>query len=250
MTAMPTDQRERARPLRLLVINPNTNPGVTDLVRSVAAEVVRPDTSVTVINPRSGPFSIETDRDREEAIPGVVSLFRKSLPARYDAYAFACFDDIALDECRALTTAPVVGACEAGIAATRAQSNRFGIITTVQTAVPGIRALVEFYADAGDVCTVRAAGIGVANAASRMDSGVEALIDAAVRDAVDLDGAKAILLGSAGLAGRADVLAARFSVPTIDSIAAAIAQAEALARTAPMVAGGSPLGADEVLRTV
>lgn len=229
MMTISAERERQGAPLRLLVINPNTNPAVTELVRNVAGDVVSPGTSVTVVNPEFGPFSIETERDRREAIPHVVSLFRSTLSDHYDAYVFACFDDIGLGECRALATVPVVGACEAGIAATRARARRFAIVTTVHAAVPGIRALAKLYGETGDICTVRAAGIGVADAATSADRTVETQIRAAVRDAVGSDGAKAILLGSAGLTGRAGSLGEQFGIPVIDSIAAAVERAEELA---------------------
>lgn len=216
---------------RLLVINPNINPAVTERVRKVADTVVTAETSVTVVNPANGPFSIETTEHRDAAVPQVLELVRRTLDqtcdARYHAYVFACFDDIALFETRALTDVPVVGTCEAGIAATRTIAARFSIITTVHSAVPGIRRLLARYG-AADVCTVRAAGIGVAAAAGEAGD-TEERIDTAIREAIDRDGAEAILLGSGGLTGRAVDLEQRFGIPVIDGVAAAIKMAEGLA---------------------
>jgi allantoin racemase len=213
---------------RLLVINPNINPTVTQRVRQVAEAIVTPQTSVTVVNPATGPFSIETMEHRDAAVPQVLDLVRHTLDHRYDAYVFACFDDIALFETRAMTGVPVVGTCEAGIAAARTMAAQFTIITTVHSAVPGIQRLLARYG-AADICTVRAAGIGVAAAAGG-DSDTESRILSAVREAVDQDGAKAILLGSGGLTGRAGDLEKQFGIPVIDGVAAAIKMAEGLAR--------------------
>lgn len=211
---------------RLLVINPNINPTVTERVRQVAEAIVAPGTSVTVVNPVEGPFSIETSAHRDAAVPQVLDLVRRTLDQRYDAYVFACFDDIALFETREMTGVPVVGTCEAGIAAARTMAARFSIITTVHSAVPGIHRLLARYG-AADICTVRAAGIGVAAAAGG-DSDTERRILSAVREAVDQDGAKAILLGSGGLTGRANDLEQQFGIPVIDGVAAAIKMAEGL----------------------
>ncbi|SIR33021.1 allantoin racemase [Rhizobium sp. RU20A] len=219
--------KKRAPQRRLLVINPNTNPTVTQRVRKVAEAIVTPQTSVSVVNPAEGPFSIETVAHRHAAEPRVLDLVRHTLNNRYDAYVFACFDDIALFETRAMTGVPVVGTCEAGIAAARTMGARFSIITTVHAAVPGIHRLLARYG-AADICTVRAAGVGVAAAAGG-DSDTERLILSAVRAAVDQDGAKAILLGSGGLTGRANDLEQQFGLPVIDGVAAAIKMAEGLA---------------------
>lgn len=213
---------------RLLVINPNTNPGVTEKIRSEAARVVSPGTMVTVVNPATGPFSIETSDHREDAVPRVISLVKEMLAQRYDAYAFGCFDDIALFETRAMAGVPVVGTCEAGIAAARTIAGRFSILTTVHSAVPGIHQLLARYG-AADICTIRAAGIGVAAAAGGENDAEERIL-ATIRQAIQIDGAQAILLGSGGLTGRAADLEQRFGIPVIDGVAAAIKMAEGLAQ--------------------
>ncbi|MGV8938579.1 MAG: aspartate/glutamate racemase family protein [Allorhizobium sp.] len=219
---------EEAPQRRLLVINPNINPTVTERVRKVAEAIVAPTTSVTVVNPAEGPFSIETAEHRAAAVPNVLDLVRCTLNQRYDAYVFACFDDIALFETRAMTGVPVVGTCEAGIAAARTMAERFSIITTVHSAVPGIQRLLARYG-AAEISTVRAAGIGVAAAAGGDDE-TEVRILAAIQDAIEQDGARAILLGSGGLTGRAADLEQRFGIPVIDGVAAAIKMAEGLTR--------------------
>lgn len=212
---------------RLLVINPNINPAVTARVRCVADAIVGPRTSVTVVNPIKGPFSIETPEDRDAAVPEVLDLVGTTLHHLPDACVFACFDDIALFETRAMTRIPVVGTCEAGIAATRTIADRFSILTTVHSAVPGIHRLLARYG-AADICTVRAAGIGVAEAAGQSDD-AEKRILVTIEQAIERDGAQAILLGSGGLTGMAAKLERQFSIPVIDGVAAAIKMAEGLA---------------------
>lgn len=228
MQGPPPPPSVAAVPRRLLVINPNTNPAVTGMIRMEAARVVSIGTQVTVVNPATGPFSIETTGHRDDAVPRVISLVRDMIEQRFDAYAFGCFDDIALFETRAMAGVPVVGTCEAGIAAVRTMAARFTIITTVHSAVPGIRALLGRYG-AADLCTVRAAGVGVAAAAGGGGDAEERIL-CAMREAIDKDGAEAILLGSGGLTGRAADLEARFGLPVIDGVAAAIKMAESLAQ--------------------
>jgi allantoin racemase len=217
------------------VINPNINPAVTERVRQLAETIVTSETTVRVVNPAEGPFSIETVQHRDAAVPRVFDLVRSMLQhpgnASYDAYVFACFDDIALFETRSIAGVPVVGTCEAGIAAARTVAARFSIVTTVHTAVPGIHRLLTRYG-ATDICTVRAAGIGVAAAAGGA-ADTEDRINSTIRDAIDHDGAEAILLGSGGLTGRAPELEQRFGVPVVDGVAAAIKMAEGLARLIP-----------------
>ncbi len=214
-------------PRRLLVINPNTNPAVSARVKAESDKIVDNDTQVTVINPASGPWSIETPAHRREAVPLVISLVQASLHEHYDACALACFDDIGLFESRRIAGVPVVGPCEAGIAAARSVAERFTIVTTVHAAVPGIQALIKRYG-VSDICTVRAAGIGVADAAAGSDA-TSARIAQSIKEAIQLDGAEAILLGSGGLTGQSLPLAQMFGLPVIDGVMAAVKMAEGLA---------------------
>jgi allantoin racemase len=205
---------------RILVINPNTNPAVTQRVREVAERHALGGVGFEVVNPLAGPFSIETPAHRAQAEVHALDLIRGSLDKGYAAYVMACFDDLALDAARALVDVPVVGTCEAGIAAARAISPRFAVITTVHDAVSGIRTLMKRYS-AGAEASVRAAGIGVAEAASGQDA-IRGRILQTVLDAVREDGAQAILLASGGLTGQAPDIADATGVPVLDGVEEAI----------------------------
>jgi allantoin racemase len=215
---------------RILVINPNTNPAVTQRVREVAERHATATISFTVVNPSEGPFSIETPADRYEAQDHTLRLIRESVKQDYAAYVMACFDDLALEEARALVDVPVVGTCEAGIAAARSVSPRFAIVTTVHDAVSGIRTLMKRYG-AGPQASVRAAGIGVAEAASGQDAIRERFVQT-VRDAVREDGAKAILLASGGLTGQAPDIARATGTAVLDGVEEAIRRSLVLVEAA------------------
>ncbi len=225
---MPRPNPEHAQPARLLVLNPNTNPEVTRRVRRVAEPFARAGLQLEVCNPPTGPFSIENAVQRCEAELTVIAWLRARPGPAPDAIVLACFDDLALHEARRLTGRPVVGTCEAGIAAARAHAPRFAIVTTVHDAVPGIRVLMARY-HAGPQATVRAAGIGVADAAGASASALQRIAQTA-RAAIDDDGAGAILLASGGLTGLAPALSEQLGVPVVDGVQAAITHAVALLR--------------------
>ncbi len=214
---------------RLLVINPNTNPRVTSLIRSVAERLVTPGIVIEVVNPTEGPVSIESVADRVVAEPKVIEIIRAASRSGRHGYVLACFDDIGLSEARQLSPGPVLDACEAGIMAARSLADRFTIVTTVDGAVERIERLVERYS-ASAICTVRAAGIGVADAASGAG---EDKLNAVVTDTLARDGAQAIVLGSGGLTSKADDLARRFNVPVVDGVAAAISICQSVLRAVP-----------------
>lgn len=201
---------------RILVVNPNSNPAVNLLMEGLAERVLPPGVTARVVQPRQAPPAIQTLADRRIAEPMALDLLAQH--QGYDAYVMACFDDIALVQARRFLRVPVVGAVEASVAMARLIAGRFAVVTTVETAVPGILAVLENLGALGQ-CRVRAAGVGVTEAAG---SGGQARIDAAIDMARNTDGAGAIILGSAGLSGRAQSLSQRHGLPVIDAMEAAL----------------------------
>lgn len=205
-------------PERLLVINPNTNPRVTERIRDVAKQLACRDIICEVRNPLEGPISIETSADRAIAEPMVIEIVRQHCSKGTRGFVLACFDDIGLTEARRLAAGPVIDACEAGIVAARTLTERFVVVTTVESAVPRIKMLASRYGSSSG-CSVRAAGIGVADAAS---GAAAERLHAVIVKAIESDGAKVIVLGSGGLAGQANALSRQYGVPVIDGVGAAI----------------------------
>lgn len=212
----------RSGSVRILIINPNTNPAVTERVKQAALARSAPGVEIEVVNPQQGPVSIESVEERQQAEDQVLGLLWEKRYQGYDAYLMACFDDLALEQARRIVQVPVLGTCEPSIAAAKNISKRFSVITTVHQAVPGIEALMRHY-DAGQDCTVRAAGIGVAQAAQGGEFATEPLL-AAAWAALREDGAEAILLASGGLTGYGEALSESIGVPVVDGVYAAIDQ--------------------------
>lgn len=213
---------------RILVINPNNNPAVSEGIRRAAARVICADTELTVVNPLQGPLSIESLEERAQAIPPLLALVDSYRDQGFDACVLGCYDDIALGEIRRRLKIPVVGAFEASIAAARTMSARFCVVTTVHSALPTIKSLLQTYG-AQHIASALAAGIGVADAAAG-DEATSDKLNKTIKAAIEQHGADAIVLGSGGLIGRAPELAKVFNLPVIDAVLSAITQAEALAK--------------------
>lgn len=211
---------------QILVINPNGNAQVTARVQQCADRVLSAGCTALAVHSEGSPHSIETLADRLLAEPLAIKLL--SQRRGFDAYVMACFDDIAVKEARQFLTAPVVDCVEASVTMARLYTGRFAIVTTVESMVPGIRSLIETLG-AADQCTVRAAGIGVASAASS-DTGASARLDDTIEIARTVDRAGAIILGSGGLTGRGPELSRRHGLPVIDCIEAAVLLADAASR--------------------
>lgn len=222
---MPTEVANRPK-RRLLVVNPNSNQEVTERVQASVDSALDSDIEAVVIHSPESPHSIETLADRNKAEPHAIALL--GAHQHYDAYVMACFDDIAIKAARRFLDVPVVDAVEASVAIARLYGTPFSIVTTVEAMVPGIRSLIETLGVSKE-CTVRAAGIGVASAAAGEPESLLKLDEAIVR-ARDVDGAKAIILGSGGLTGQAVRLSKKHGLTVIDCIEAAVMMASVSSR--------------------
>lgn len=213
--------------MRLLVVNPNTTPSMTEKIGRAARSVAAPDTEIVVLNPAGGPESIEGFYDEVFAIPGLLEEIAKGEQAGFDGYVIACFDDTGLDAARCLTERPVVGICEAGMHMASLVSTRFAVITTLGRSVPAIELLAARYGMAGR-CHVRAAEVEVLEL-ERPGSDAAARIRREIGRAIEVNAAEAILLGCAGMTDLAQDLSREFGRPVIDGVAAAVKLAEAAA---------------------
>lgn len=203
-----------------LVINPNTNPVVTEHIRQATVRFTQPGIDFDVRQPYAGPHSIETPEQREQAQTEVLKLIRTCDTRAYDAILMACFDDLAIDEARLISKAPVYGTCQLSVETIMDITDKFSIVTTVHQAVSGIEQLVRKHG-AGSAFTTYAAGIGVEQAAAADTDTVRKVTETALL-AIRDDGAKAILLASGGLTGYAPLLSTSIKVPIVDGVEAAI----------------------------
>lgn len=213
--------------MRILVINPNTTASMTDKIRDTARAVAAPGTEILALNPAAGPVSIEGHYDEAFCLPGLLEETRKGVAAGADAVVVACFDDPGLDACREIVDVPVVGICEAAMAAASMVGHGFAVVSTLERAIPIIEALALKYGFERHCKRVRAASIPVL-ALEEEGGGAAAKVREQVLVAIDEDGAEAVLLGCAGMTDLADALTEETGVPVIDGVAAAVKFAEAL----------------------
>ena len=146
--------------MRLLVINPNTTASMTRKIGEAAKAVASPSTEVTAVNPAHGPVSIEGFYDEAFCVPGLLEEVRKGVEEGYDGFLVACFGDPGLDACREISTAPVIGICEAAMHVASLVAHRFTVVTTNHRSVPRIGELAHRYG-VERRCHLQAAGVTV-----------------------------------------------------------------------------------------
>jgi allantoin racemase len=207
--------------LRILILNPNTSTEMTELVLRVLAPMTPGDVELV---PATGRFGARYISSRSAgAIAGHAALdaFAEH-GAGCDAVYLACFGDPGLMALKEIAEVPVVGMAEAACRQAAAQGGRFSIVTGGERWGP---ILTEFTAALGldgrlaAVATVAPTGGDIA----ADPDGSIALLAEACRRTVERDGAQAVILGGAGLAGLAARVEPDVGVPVICSTAAGFA---------------------------
>ncbi|WP_433509327.1 aspartate/glutamate racemase family protein [Nonomuraea sp. CA-143628] len=211
--------------MRLLVVNCNTSSEVTATIVTNARAAAGPGTEIIGIQPAWGPESAEGYFESFVSAAAVLDAVA-TYPEPFDAVVMAGFGEHGREGARQLITQPVVDITEAAAQVASLVSHRFGVVTTMATAIPGIEESLR-NSGLGERCTaVVATDVPVV---SIHDSGDE-LVETLSRAAETLldRGADAIVLGCAGFAGLDQLLEQRLGVPVIDPVASAVVIAQSL----------------------
>lgn len=212
----------------LLIINPNTTPGISALLERCGERLVGPATTLRVVTARFGAPYISCEASY--AIAGHAVLDAWALLAAGhappDAVLIGCFGDPGL---LALREAGVAVTGLATAAATEAaQHGDFAIVTGGARWEPMLQRLMRdlgFESSLGGILAVAPTGAQMA----QDPEGAQAVLTDACHEAVRRFAAKAIVIGGAGLAGMAEKIQPSVEVPVIDSVEAGIRQAVSLA---------------------
>ena len=211
----------------LLVVNPNTTAAMTRGIAAAARAVASPGTEIVARNPDTGPASIESPYDQALCLQPLLAEVARGERDGCAATVIACFDDPGVAAARCLVAGPVIGIAEAAMRVAATIASRFGVVTTVAAAVPGIEALVNRYGATEACAGVRAAGVKVLALERPTPITYRRLRDTAAR-LVRIDRADAIVLGCAGMSAIGPRLARDLGVPVVDGVGSAVKLAESL----------------------
>ena len=217
--------------MRILLLNPNTTPAVTDRLLAAAQGVAGAGTELVAATARRGVPYIAT---RAEAVlGGAVAL--EMLAEAHDAVdgaIIAAFGDPGLGGARELFDLPVVGMAEAAMLTACMLGRRFAIVTFATALEPWYQECVEWHGLGGRCAGIRCLGGTFQSITTVQEEREELLVDLATR-AVRENGADVVILAGAPLSGLARRVAERVPVPLVDGIEAAVKQAEGLIALAP-----------------
>ena len=209
--------------MRLLVANANTTEAITKLCAAAARAAASTGTQIIPATPRFGPEVISTRAENIIAGYALLALLAEHA-GRVDGVLLAVSHDTALEAARQLMPCPVVAMTEAACFAACLLGGRFGLVT-----FGGVETYRERITQHG-LATRLASLIGVdatPQECVRDAEGVARKVMAGIERAV-AEGADAVVLGGAALAGMATTLQAQSPVPLLDGIACGVKLLEML----------------------
>lgn len=208
-------------PKTILVINPNSNPDVTDgFSEAVAPLRLAGGPKIECLTLKEGPFGVETQQDVDSVILPLRDLMLSHPEA--DAFVIACYSDPGLATCREALSQPVFGIQESGIFSALQKGERLGVIAlspkSISRHLPYIRRLgVETR-----LAAERPLNLSVADA--ERDSAFNRVL-AVANELIEADGADTLVLGCAGMARHRQRLEEAVGRPVTDPTQAAVGQA-------------------------
>lgn len=232
--------------MRLLLLNGNTDPAITDLLAARAAEALpRLGLPPAKIIPATAPFGARYIATRaavaiagHAVLAGLAEHVGADNPRGFDAALIACFGEPGIEAAREVLPIPVHGLAEASISAALRIAPRIALLTGGAAWVPMLQDFALVRGHGPDRVLVR----GVAPTGDMIahdPDGALAILAEAARAAAS-DGAGVVVLGGAGLAGLAQRLAPMVPVPVLDSLDCGLQAALGGVAAAPSRAAQAP----------
>jgi len=207
--------------MRLLIVNPNTTPGVTARIDAAAQAVAKPGDRFTTVSAASGPALIVTEADAEAATLGVL----QAIAARdgpIDGIVLASFGDTGAREVRRrYPDLPVLGIAEAAFTEVRRIGGPFAIVTFAPEVAGPLSEKAAEHGMAGALMRVASPALPLAHdPADVADRMLPDLLELC-RDC-EAEGARSIVLGGGPLAGLASTIAPSCAVKVVDGTQSAV----------------------------
>ncbi|WP_237213809.1 aspartate/glutamate racemase family protein [Falsiroseomonas oryziterrae] len=217
--------------MRILVVNSNTTPAVTDRIEAAARAAASPGVEIEAV---TAPFGLPLIVSRADwLVAGQATLAALAeRRGQYDAAVIACFGDPGLDAAKELLDVPVLGISEAAFHAACMLGRRFGVVSFTTALRPMFEDCLAHHGLTAR-CTGFRMGPPFTGDPGRVAEERAELLVSLCEEAIEQDGAEVLILAGGPLAGLAPVLAPRVAVPLVDGTTAAVRLAEAMVGLAP-----------------
>lgn len=211
--------------MNILLINPGSTVAMTESMAAAARAAAHPGTTILARTNHAGPPFVEGPEVGAASVPGLLHILRET-PAH--AAIIARLDDIGLFKARQIADCPVIGIGQAAYITAMSRGQRFSVVTTLEVSVAVLEENTAAYGMAHACVRVRASGVPVLDLETDPEGAAARITDEVAR-AVAEDGIDAVVLGCGGMVGLPRTLSARFGLPVIDGVTAAVHLAQSLA---------------------
>lgn len=210
--------------MAVILINPNSTETMTQAALA-AAQSAAPEVAFQGWTSHDGPPAIEGAADGAHAVPPLLELVQKASDQGADLIIIACFDDTGLAQAQELAQCPVIGIGQASYTLASLMTGPTAVVTTVEAAVPVIKANIKAQGHSVTVGHVVAAQVPVL----QLDHDPTAAAQAFETTAQHLPPDTAnLILGCAGAVSIVDLIRPRVSMQVIDGVTAAARLSRAL----------------------
>jgi allantoin racemase len=219
------------KPMKILLVNANTTAAVTSRIAAEARRVAAPGTEVLPVTGTFGAPIIGTRAEMALAEHTALDLLARHGEG-VDAVVIGVSFDVGLRALRELAPVPVVGMTEAACLMACTLGGRFGIVTYGARSAAILREIVAGYGLGGRLAGVH--GLDASPADMLADpQALHAQIADAACELARRDGAEAVILAGAVMAGLPPQIQRQVPCPLVEGIACGIGLAELLVRLAP-----------------
>lgn len=207
--------------MRLLVINPNSSPGVTRHISAAAMQAALPEDRIVVTQADGAPPLIVDARDAQRAEKAMIKTVLSS-PTEFDGIIVASFGDTGIEALRQIVDCPVVGIGHASLLTATALGGPFAVVSFATAVIPGMQQLVERYGMQANLAGIYVIDRPLPKDPGQIQSVLEAPLLERCREVSALRNCRSIILGGGPLAGLATRLTSALPLPIIDATVAAM----------------------------
>lgn len=202
--------------MRILLINPNTTESVTALVANHARAIAGDSATFVPVTGRFGAKYISSRAAAAIAAHAALDALAEHV-AGCDAVYLACFGDPGLAALREISPVPVIGMAEASCLEACNRGHRFAIVTGGALWGPMLTEFVAWLGLAERLAAIRTIA-PTGDQIARDPEAALALLAAACTACAAEDGADAVILGGAALAGLAARIQPSVPIPVLCSV--------------------------------
>ena len=217
--------------MKLLLINPNITPAITEVMAAEARASANAGTEITAVTAEFGTLYIENRAEAAIASHAVLDVYARHHHGA-DAVIVSAFGDPGAIALKELASVPVVGLAEAALLTAWSLGRRITIVCMTERLRRWYEECVHEHGLAARVVAVRALDEPPTDATTASETLAEPMRDLC-QLAVEEDRAEVIMLGGGPMAGIARRIANQVDVPLVDGVQAAVGYAEMLARMCP-----------------